>query len=139
MKESIAVIRRLSEDPSRIIGVLAQVIENGNENWKLEQQRNLALLLNAAFKFARSDLINEQWDFVLCNITSWLEISSIEDSFGIDALCLLNEILGILALSEFFNSLGALANPCLPANMLDTWKDFFVPQISGSILTIFST
>ena len=139
VQESIAVIGRLSDDPSRIIGVLAQVVENGIENWKIKQQRNLAMLLNAAVKFARSNLTNEQWDFVFCNITSWLEnISSMEDSFGIDALCLLNEVLGVLAtLTEFFNSPGALADPSLPADMLDTWKEFFVPQISGSILTIF--
>ena len=56
----------------------------------------------------------------------------------LDAFCLLHETLSVLdTLTEFFNSPGALADPSLPADMLDTWNEFFNPQISGSILSIF--
>jgi len=138
LQETIAVLGKLSEEPSRLIGVLAQIIENGIENWKCKDQRNLAILMDATVKYGRSDLLSEQWDFILCNITSWLENINSLDKMDLDAFCLLHETLSVLeTLTEFFNSPGALADPSLPADMIDTWKEFFNPQISGSILSIF--
>ena len=138
LQETIAVLGKLSEDPSRLIGVLAQIIENGIENWNCKEWRNLAILMDATVKYGRSDLLSEQWDFILCNITGWLENISSLERMDLDAFCLLHETLSVLdTLTEFFNSPGALADPSLPADMLDTWKEFFNPHISGSILSIF--
>lgn len=130
-----------STDSSLLIGAIAQIMEVGISTFSKADRVNFCPLISTVLTHAPSELNEPQWDFIICNVTDWLDSvnQSITDGGGnIHDWALLAGTVRVLNnIIRFLNSPGALVDPSLPPNLLDTWKEFFLPEITQRLFRIY--
>ena len=102
------------QDPSLLIGALAQIIEIGAGELTISEKANLCPLLTRIVKIGTSELIESQWDFITCSLTEWLETAceNLENENTAANSCLLTGCMRLLeALSKFFTSPSTIVDP----------------------------
>ncbi|XP_067896603.1 E3 ubiquitin-protein ligase listerin isoform X2 [Heterodontus francisci] len=96
--------------------------------------------LRLLIKHLPTSVTNEQWDFIMCSILTWLE--TISEIISIDSkpleLHFVCQICGMLSdLSYMFQTLTPEISKTLPANLPNEWNNFFVEGAYGQLLALF--
>uniref|UniRef100_UPI00398EDAED E3 ubiquitin-protein ligase listerin isoform X2 n=1 Tax=Pristiophorus japonicus TaxID=55135 RepID=UPI00398EDAED len=96
--------------------------------------------LRLLIKHLPTSVTNEQWDFIMCSILTWLETVSETVSFDSKPLVLhfVCQSCGMLSdLSYMFQTLTPEISKILPTNLPNEWNNFFVEGAYGQLLPLF--
>ena len=135
-----------SYDESLLIGALEQLRIIGVGDFMPDSSRdylaaraNFCKLFQSCILHASGELNSDQWDFILCNTVEWLNdiAEATDDKITADHLVLMNASLRLLkSVGQFLNSPSARTDPSLPADLLTTWTEFFMPEIAKNVFTL---
>ncbi|XP_067848848.1 E3 ubiquitin-protein ligase listerin [Heptranchias perlo] len=96
--------------------------------------------LRLLIKHLPTSVTNEQWDFIMCSILTWLE--TVSETVSLDSKPLVLHFVcqscGMLSdLSYMFQTLTPEISKTLPTNLLSEWNNFFVEGAYGQLLPLF--